>query len=111
MAAAFAQTGSDRSASIMGASDVSMRTALTLGRMNGGGETAAPIGDAAEAGAAAATSVNPSGAAAGIGAAIATRHEHASASATNGALAPDAKLLTRNLPPQYICGLNIGCRA
>src|SRR5436309_11003439 len=39
MTAAFAQTGSERSASMTGASAVSMRTAITFGRTKGGGGT------------------------------------------------------------------------
>src|SRR5215510_5077085 len=42
MTAAFAHASSDRSPSIIGASAVSMRTARTLGLVNGGGDVTCP---------------------------------------------------------------------
>src|SRR5262245_47175859 len=103
MTAAFAHTGSDRSPSITGASDVSIRTARMLGRMNVG-EAAVFLCGAAE-GAAAATSVNPSGGSAALCAAMAAPHEHANASATVDALAPHVSLLTCNASPRCRSGL------
>src|SRR5689334_8789280 len=90
--AAFAQTASERSPSIVGASEGSILTARTLGRIS-------DCGAAAEAGAAAATSVSPAGPREAC-AAPATSHMHTSASAANGAPALGLKPLPRNpFPP------------
>src|SRR5262245_10357717 len=88
--AALAQTASDRSPSMTGASDGSILTALTLGRMNIAGAVAEP------GGAAAATKVNPAGGSAAFSAATATSHEVANASATSDAPAPGVKPSPRN---------------
>jgi len=101
MTAAFAQTGSERSASIVGASAVSMRTAISFGRTKGGGEEGlAPACIEAPA----PTSISSDGAArAGepgpAGAANASPPASAQTKIAAGATAPLALLLLRTSPP------------
>jgi hypothetical protein len=79
-----------------GASDESILTALTLGRMS--------EGEPPEPGAA--IKVNPAGGLREVCAAAAASQEHTSASAASGAPALGVKALPRNRFPQYRCGFN-----
>src|SRR6266446_2897070 len=110
MTAAFAQTGSERSASIFGASAVSMRTAITLGRTKGGGADGLAL---ACIDALAPTSISSDGASrggepgpAGAGAANASPPASAQTKIPASATAPLALLLIRAPPPR---GLFLEC--
>src|SRR5436309_6529854 len=103
MTAAFAQTGSERSASILGASAVSMRTAITRGRTKGGGDVglARACIDALEA-----TSISSNGASragepgrAGAGPANTSPPASAQTKIAASATARLALLLLRTSPP------------
>jgi hypothetical protein len=97
MTAAFAQAASFKSASIVGASDASIRTARMLGL------TKLSAGPAASEGARA----SPVGGVAGTGAGAADEALFAQkqTSATAGAAAPIPVLLLRTPPPQVVVGV------
>src|ERR1044072_1630880 len=101
MISALAQAGSERSPSIVGASFVSMRTALTFGRIKGGGTGAPPgciawlIGASISSEGGLAIGAEPGGAPAGS----ASPFAKAQTKATLGAIAPHAVLLLSTAPP------------
>jgi hypothetical protein len=101
----LAQTGSDRSPSIVGASEGSIRTILMLGRMKGGGESGpVPVPPAALLMSMSSEGAWPGAAgaaeAAGASASLPARTQrHAAA----GAIAPPAFLLLCTPPPRGLC--------
>jgi hypothetical protein len=97
MMAAFAQAASFRSASIVGASDVSIRTARMLGLTKLSGGPAAGDGGRASA--------EGGVAGAGEGAADEALFAQKQTSATAGAAAPIPVLLLRTPPPQVVIGV------
>src|SRR5262245_43427233 len=101
MTAAFSHAASDRSASIAGASVVSIRTAVMLRRTNGGREfagTSPCVGGAAAC--AAAINVSPFGGEGGVvESANAMPQVHASTIVTTAALVSHTNLVTRTYAP------------
>src|SRR5262245_788600 len=102
MIAAFAQAGSERSASILGASEASIRTIVTLGRTKAGCEAGAPLDCIAPP---VGTSISSDGACCdgkeGAGAARPALLTDAHAKTSAGAIAPHALFLPGT--PSPIC--------